>query len=110
MGDDENVPEISAFPVIVAETHRMFRLTPMFDDLLKSSRQIALVPADSEEEARRIATLADPLGRDWKNPKVFAADSMETPESHVVGDVVFRSMPSVPNRKPVNGKTKNAKI
>jgi hypothetical protein len=110
MGDDEDVPEISAPPVIVAETHRMFRLTPMFDDLLKSSRQIALVPADSEEEARRIATLADPLGRDWKNPKAFAADSMETPESHVVGDVIFRSMPSVPNRKPVNGKTKNAKI
>jgi hypothetical protein len=110
MGDDEDVPEISAPPVIVAETHRMFRLTPMFDDLLKSSRQIALVPADSEEEARRIATLADPLGRDWKNPKVFAADSMETPERHVVGDVIFRSMPSVPNRKPVNGKTKNAKI
>jgi hypothetical protein len=77
--------------VIVAETHRVFRLSPAFDDLSQSSRQIALVPAETEEIARAIATAADALGRDWRDERAFTTDSIETEERHVIGDVIFRS-------------------
>lgn len=41
-----------------------------------------------------MATMADPMGRDWRNAASFVADSMEAPERHVVGDVVFQSTPN----------------
>lgn len=66
---------------------------------------VALIPAETEEDARRLATLADPMGRDWCDDLRFVAESMETPERHVVGDVIFRSTPnSASNSKRLGGK------
>lgn len=104
MSDDDEIYEIAAPPVAVEETNRLFRLTPATDNLSQASRQMALVPADTEEEARRIATTADPMGRDWRDPSLYIADSMETPERHVVGDVIFRSTPN-----PIAAKKRSRK-
>ena len=94
MSEDDDIPEIASPPVMVAETHRIFRLSPAFEDLSQSSRQIALVPAETEKTARAIATAADALGRDWQDERAFTADSIETEERHVIGDVIFRSTPT----------------
>lgn len=99
MSEDDDIPEIASPPVMVAETHRIFRLSPAFEDLSQSSRQIALVPAETEEIARAIATTADALGRDWQDERAFTADSIETDERHVIGDVIFRSTPSATTLK-----------
>ena len=72
----------------------MFRLAPAAgNDFGRSNRQIAIVAADSEEEARQIASMHDAFGRDWRNPRFAVCDARDTPEAHVVGDVVFRSEP-----------------
>jgi hypothetical protein len=67
-------------------------------------RQVALVPACSEDEARKIAREADPFGRDWMNPVQFVCEMTETPDRHVIGDVVFQSVAAAavvkPRRKP----------
>ena len=56
--------------VEVRETHTLFRLAPAADnDLGRSSRQIAIVAADTEEEARQIASMHDAFGRDWRDPR-----------------------------------------
>lgn len=102
MSEAHDIPEIFGPPVAVAETNRLFRLTPATEDLARASR--ALVPADTEDEARDIATTADSMGRDWRDPSLFVADSMETPERHVIGDLVFRSMPS-----PIAAKKRSRK-
>jgi hypothetical protein len=94
MSEHDNITEVAAPPVIVEETNRLFRLRPSGDDLLKASRMVALVPADTEEEARRLATLADPMGCDGADEKRFVAESMETQERHVIGDLIFRSTPN----------------
>lgn len=94
MPDDDDIPEIAAPPVAVEETNRLFRLVPVGNDMLQVNRPMFLVPADTEDQARRIATIADPMGRDWRDTVRFAAESTETPERHVVGDVIFRSMPN----------------
>lgn len=91
--DDDAPTEILTDPVSVQETRRLYRLTPAVVDLLKASYQTALVPADSEEDARVAATRADPLGQDWRDTRLFNAESNITPERHVIGDVVFRSVP-----------------
>ena len=96
---NDDIPELAARQIAVDETHRLFRLTPTASDLLQASRQIALVPANSEDEARRLATMSDPMGRDWRNASLFTADSMDTPERHVIGDVIFRSTPNLAARK-----------
>jgi hypothetical protein len=73
-----------------------FRLTPDADnDLTRSSRQVAIVAADTEDEARRIASVHDVFQRDWRDPHFAVADAMETPETHVFGDAIFRSEPVV---------------
>jgi hypothetical protein len=56
--EDEPVTEIAAPPVLVPETNRLWRLTPLHE----KSRQIAIVPAETEDVARAIATRADPMG------------------------------------------------
>lgn len=70
------------------------RLAPAVVDYLQRSIQTALVPADSEDDARRIATETDPLGHDWRDQTRFVADTIVTPESHVVGDIIFKSVPT----------------
>jgi hypothetical protein len=35
----------------------------------------------------------DAFGRDWRDPHFAACDSLETSETHVFGDVIFRSEP-----------------
>jgi hypothetical protein len=62
-------------------------------DLGCTSRQVAIVAADTEDEARKIASLHDVFGRDWRDPLFAAADVMESRDTHVFGDVVFRSEP-----------------
>ncbi|WP_441279289.1 hypothetical protein AB7783_26850 [Tardiphaga sp. 172_B4_N1_3] len=101
--DDDPVAEITSPPVQVRETNRLWRLTPAMN-LLEKSRQIAIVPAETEDEARAIAAMADPMGRDWRDQHAFAADSIATPEWDVVGDVIFRSTPA-----PTTPKSKRSR-
>ena len=78
--EDEKLEIIPERAVEVRETRTLFRLAPAAeDDLGRSSRQIAIVAADTEEEARQIASMHDAFRRDWRNPR-FA----------VVGDPRFR--------------------
>jgi hypothetical protein len=89
----EIVPERT---VEVRETRKLFRLAPAADnDLSRSSRQVAIVAADTEDEARQIASKHDAFGRDWRDPLFAACDSLETSATHVFGDVIFRSEPVV---------------
>jgi hypothetical protein len=94
----EIVPEQA---IEVRETRKLFRLTPAAPgDLSRSSRQAAIVAADTEDEARQIASIHDPFGRGWRDPRFAACDSLETSETHVFGDVIFRSEPlAVEGRK-----------
>jgi len=100
MTDEPEVPEAAAEPIEVAETHLLFRLTPAFADLAQPHRQIALVPARSEDEARQLARAADPFGRDWTDAAQFSCAMLETPERHVIGDVVFQSVAAAATVKP----------
>jgi hypothetical protein len=78
----------------VRETRTLFRLAPAADNGLgRSSRQIAIVAADTEEEARQIASMHDAFGRDWRDPSFAVCDALETLEIHVFGDIFFRSEP-----------------
>ena len=97
----EIVPERS---VEVRETRTLFRLTPAADDDLgRSNRQLAIVAADTEDEARQIAFQHDVFGRDWRDPHFAVAENMETSGTHVFGDVILRSEPvAVEGRKRVS--------
>ena len=90
--EDEKLEIVPERAVEVRETRTLFRLTPAAD-LGRSSRQIAIVAADTEEEARQIASMHDAFGRDWRDPRFAVCDALDTPEAHVFGDVVFRSEP-----------------
>jgi hypothetical protein len=82
--------------VEVRETRMLFRLAPAAEnDLTRSSCQVAIVAADTEDEARQIASKHDAFGRDWRDPLFAACDSLETSATHVFGDAVFRSEPVV---------------
>ena len=92
--EDEKLEIVSERAVKVRETRTLFRLAPAADnDLGRSSRQIAIVAADTEEETRQIASMHDAFGRDWRDPRFAVCDALDTPEAHVFGDVVFRSEP-----------------
>src|ERR1700731_3388107 len=95
MADDPNDIEIKPpEPLTVRETRTLYRLTPMtWDDLSQASWQIAIVPADSEEEARSMAFIHDIRGNDWRDAGFASCDVIETSELHVIGDVVFESHP-----------------
>ena len=93
---DEKLEIVPERAVEVRETRTLFRLAPAADgDFGRSSRQIAIVAADTEEEARQIASMHDGFGRDWRDPHFAVCDALDTPEAHVFGDVVFRSEPVV---------------
>jgi hypothetical protein len=92
--EDEKLEIVPERAVEVRETRMLFRLAPAVDnDLGRSSRQIAIVAADTEEEARQIASMHDAFGRDWRDPRFAVCDALDTPEAHVFGDVIFRSEP-----------------
>jgi hypothetical protein len=80
-------------PVLVPETTRLFRLTPTEENLAQAHRQIAIVAADEEVQARSLAAAHDPFGRDWSNERDYVCDILKSEDRHVVGDVVFKSAP-----------------
>src|SRR6202040_168960 len=88
--EDEKLEIAPERAVEVRETRTLFRLAPAADkDLGRSSRQIAIVAADTEEEARQIASMHDAFRRDWRDPRFAVCDALETSETHVFGDVFF---------------------
>jgi hypothetical protein len=92
--EDEKLEIVPDRTIEVRETRKLFRLAPASEhDLTRSSRQVAIVAADTEDEARLIASMHDAFGRDWRDPHFAACDSLETSETHVFGDVIFRSEP-----------------
>jgi hypothetical protein len=92
--EDERLEIVPERAVEVRETRTLFRLAPAAaNDLGRSSRPIAIVAADTEEDARQIASMHDAFGRDWRDPRFAVCDALDTPEAHVFGDVVFRSEP-----------------
>jgi hypothetical protein len=84
----EIVPERT---VEVRETRKLFRLAPTADKDL--GRKVAIVAADTEDEARHIAAMHDVFGRSWRDPDYAVCESLETAETHVFGDVIYRSEP-----------------
>ena len=65
-GKLEIVPEQA---IEVRETRSLFRLAPAADnDLSRTSRQVAIVAADTKDEARQIAFTHDVFARDWRDP------------------------------------------
>jgi len=100
---DDKVEIVPEQAIEVRETRSLFRLVPAADnDLSRASRQVAIVAADTEDEARQIAFAHDVFGRDWRDPHFAACESLETPETQVFGDVIFRSEPvAVEGRKHI---------
>jgi hypothetical protein len=98
---DDKLEIGSGQTVEVRETRKLFRLAPVADnDLSRSSRQVAIVAAETEDEARQIASVHDAFGRNWRDPHFAACVSLETSETRVFGDVIFRSEPvAVEGRK-----------
>ncbi|MEH2508912.1 hypothetical protein V1291_000266 [Nitrobacteraceae bacterium AZCC 1564] len=103
--ENENTLELTpTVPHEVAETTRLIRLTPIGNDLSMPHRQVALVAAETEDQARQLAYAYDPFGRDWKNVDLFSSDSFDDTDTHVIGDVIFKSTPS-PRPQKQKGKT-----
>lgn len=101
VADDDDPEVLPTRTVAVRETNLIFRLAPVVPDLSVSSQQVAIVAADTEDEAREIASKHDVFGRDWRNPDYAACEFMLTTEHHVFGDVVFRSEPvKIARRRP----------
>jgi hypothetical protein len=88
MSEDEKILEIEGPSIAVAETHSVFRLTSK-----TGGRYVALVAADTHEQARRFAAEADPFDADWEDPEKFECVHTIDPKDHVLGDVVFQSIP-----------------
>jgi hypothetical protein len=86
---DEGAAEVSQpAPVTVRETRRLYRL--------RAERVVAVVAADTEDEARALAAGYGLPGVDWRNPGFASAEVEETAETHVFGDVVISSIPGAP--------------
>lgn len=92
--NDDDIPEIDGPPIAVAETHSVFRLTSR-----TGGRYVAIVAAESHEQARRFAAESDPFGAEWENPDKYDCVHTLDVEYHLVGDVVFQSTPLA--RSPV---------
>jgi hypothetical protein len=98
MSDEEQFQEIGDVPHTVPETNRLFRLSPTMENP-EINKQMAIVAAETAEDARSFASKADPLGRNWNDRSAFDAYYQDTAERHVVGDIVFRSLPAASNAK-----------
>jgi hypothetical protein len=92
VGEQDKLEIVPERTVQVRQTLKLFRLAPAADKR-PSSRQVAIVAADTEDEARQIASMHDAFGHNWRDPRFAVADVMETSETHVLGDVIFRSEP-----------------
>ena len=92
--EDDKLEIVPDRAVEVRETRTLFRLAPAAaSDLSRSNLQVAIVAADTEDEARQIAFTHDAFGRDWRDPNYAVCESSETTETHVFGDVIVRSEP-----------------
>jgi hypothetical protein len=78
----------------VRETQRLFRL--------KAARFLAVVAADTEDEARTLAASHDALGGDWRNPEFASSEFEDTSEAHVFGDVAISARAAPPVRRSKN--------
>src|SRR6267143_5239916 len=87
------VPASEAFAV--RETQRLYRL--------KADRFVAVVAADTEEEARTLAARHDALSSDWRNPECASSEFEDTSEVHVFGDVVFSALALPPAKRSKEG-------
>jgi hypothetical protein len=99
--DDEEPNEIAAEisvaePVAVRETGLLYRL--------KGARFVAVVAADTEQEARLLAAAHDALRGDWRNPQFASAEFEDTGEAHVFGDVVISALAVSPFPGPKKGR------
>jgi hypothetical protein len=66
---DDVVAEVPAGqPLAVRETQRLYRL--------KAGRFVAVIAADTEDEARALAARQDGMRGDWSNPE-FASSEFE---------------------------------
>jgi len=86
---NEVVTEVTqAAPFTVRETRRLYRL--------RAERFIAVVAADTEDEARALAAAYDPFGGNWRHSAFASAAVEETAERHVFGDVAISPVSSAP--------------
>jgi len=97
MEHDCQPTEIASPQIEVAETSLVFRLEPT----KPSGRYLAVVAAENEEQARRFAADADPFGAEWQSAARYRCVLSHGVETHVVGDVMFQS---VPPRLPAIGR------
>jgi hypothetical protein len=89
---DDVVAEVPALqPHVVRETQRLYRL--------RAGRFLAVVAADTEEEARGFATSHDALGGNWGNSEFASAEAEDTGEAHVFGDVTIMALTPPPPLK-----------
>jgi hypothetical protein len=74
--EDEKLEIVPDRAVEIRKTRTLFRLVSVADnDLGRSSRQIAIVAADTEEEDRQIEPMHDAFGRDWRDPRFPFCDA-----------------------------------
>ena len=86
---DEVVAEVPASqPLVVRETQRLYRL--------KAGRFVAVVAADTEDEARDLAASHDALQGDWCNREFASAEFEDTDETHIHGDVLISALAAPP--------------
>ena len=79
----------------VRETQRLYRL--------KAARFLAVVAADTENEAHKLAAMQDAMGGDWCNPEFASSEFEDTGEAHVFGDVVIAAHAVPPVKRPKKG-------
>jgi len=90
---EDVVAELSASqPLVVRETQRLYRL--------RAGRFLAVVAADTEDEARALAAEHDALCGNWCNPEFASAEFEDTSEAHVFGDVVISALAAPPVKRP----------
>jgi alkanesulfonate monooxygenase SsuD/methylene tetrahydromethanopterin reductase-like flavin-dependent oxidoreductase (luciferase family) len=93
---DEVVAEVPASqPLVVRETQRLYRL--------KAGRFVAVVAADTEDEARDLAASHDALQGDWCNREFASAEFEDTGETHIHGDVLISALAAPPVKQPNKG-------
>lgn len=94
-------------PVDVPQTNTLYRLAPAADNA-SHSRQIVTVVAESEAQARALATSHDPFGQDWTKETLFACQIERVAEPNVIGDVIFESIPPIkrPKRRGLRANNK----